>query len=415
MELSVIIVSYNVSDYLVQCLNSLVQALQPFDKESEVWIVDNASTDSSRTAVREWMIQHPDFPLKWIGNADNVGFGRANNQAVQQASGRFLLFLNPDTVISDEVLEACRDKMHSDPQCGAIGVRMLNAEGRFLPESKRGFPDPFTSFCKLTRLYRLFPNVKRMNHYYLPWLNEHEEQQVEVLAGAFMYVRRTESLDQEGYFDERFFMYGEDIDLSYRITRSHTYHCTYLPIPILHYKGESTDATSLHHIRVFYGAMELFHQKYYRHSLATPFVWLGVRAATILAAAKQKISAARKLKNRCRKAEKPLPLFCLFTSTPTAVLPALSPGARHELCLFPAVPLDYASVAECILPQLREKRDRTVHLVWDMKAYRYSAVLDFLNSGAWHWLQTAAAESGNRLLIAFASGRNPLIVVTEAR
>ena len=415
MELSVVIVNYNVKSYLLQCLNSLVQALKPFGAEAEVLVVDNASADSSEEAVEEWKRSYPDFPLTWIANRENVGFGRANNQAVQHyASGRFLLFLNPDTVVSAEVLAACRKKMHADPQCGGIGVRMLNAQGRFLPESKRGFPSPFASFCKLTRLYRLFPRVHSMNRYYLSWLSDREEQRVEVLAGAFMYVRRTAELEREGYFDERFFMYGEDIDLSYRIGLASSY-CAYLPLPILHYKGESTDGDSLRYIRIFYGAMELFQEKYYGRSFSSLFLWAGIRLATALAAAKWFVSTVCLGKKRRRKAEKVPQLFCVFAAEEQAACSYIPGRPEDEIGVFPPVALDYAPVAEKLFPLLRDKGKRNVHIVLDMKAYSYGAALDFLNSQAWELLRRKVVDGGSGLQIAFISGREPMVVVADGK
>ena len=257
MDLSVIIVNYNVKFFLEQCLESLFQSFAS-DEKAEVFVVDNASTDDSENYI---LSRIKDSRLSWIANKENVGFGRANNQAVRLATGKFLLFLNPDTIVTPKALYAARSYMRKDRSCGAVGMRLLNANGFFLPESKRGFPDPFTSFCKITRLYRLFPYWHRLNRYYLSWLSEDEPQNVDVLPGAFMYVRRTEKLEEEGYFDERFFMYGEDIDLSVRIARTH--RNIYIPEPILHYKGESTNHESAHYIKVFYEAMQLFQQKYY--------------------------------------------------------------------------------------------------------------------------------------------------------
>lgn len=257
MDLSVIIVNYNVKFFLEQCLESLFQSFAP-DEKAEVFVVDNASTDDSES----YILSHiKDSRLHWIANKENVGFGRANNQAARLSTGKFLLFLNPDTIVTPEALHAARSCMRKDLSCGAIGMRLLNANGLFLPESKRGFPDPFTSFCKITRLYRLFPRWHRLNRYYLSWLSENEPQVVDILPGAFMYVRRTKKLEEETYFDERFFMYGEDIDLSVRIARTHKN--IYIPEPILHYKGESTNHESAHYIKVFYEAMQLFQQKYY--------------------------------------------------------------------------------------------------------------------------------------------------------
>lgn len=414
MELSVVIVNYNVRRYLRQCLESLRAALRPFGAGAEVWVVDNASADSSRAFIEEWRrAECPDFPLHWIDNAENVGFARANNQAVQRASGRFLLFLNPDTVVSPEVLERCRRKMALDPLCGGIGVKMLNARGRFLPESKRGFPDPWASFCKLTGVYRLFPRVRSMNRYYMSWLSEGEEQRVEVLAGAFMYVRRTPVLDAEGYFDERFFMYGEDIDLSYRIGRG-TAYCAYLPEPILHYKGESTDSSSFRYTRVFYQAMELFLDKYYGRSLSALLLRAGIRLVAAAAAAKWLVSAAGNRKKRSRKPGKALQLFWILSARASEVAQAVSPEEGDVLFLSEPLPLgDGAVLAGKLRPRLEQ--GVRVHLVLDTEHYGYGEALSFLGSPAWQGLQRVVAGEGGTLCMAFASGREPSVVIAEER
>jgi len=272
MKLSILIVNYNVKYYLEQCLQSVFTALDALTTSAEVLVADNASTDGSEAYI---LARFPTKPIHWIANRTNVGFGRANNQLLAQATGEHILFLNPDTLITSEVLENSMRFLDEHAKCGALGVKMLNGRGEFLRESKRGFPDPWTSFFKITRLYKLFPRNKRMGRYYFSWLSEDEIHEVDVLAGAYLYVRRKAltdsseiySFDENGIerkegFDERFFMYGEDIDLSVRIQRA-GWENYYLPTPILHYKGESTSYQSLHYVERFYEAMNLFQQKYY--------------------------------------------------------------------------------------------------------------------------------------------------------
>jgi GT2 family glycosyltransferase len=257
MKISIVIVSYNVKYVLEQCLYAVRAAANGL--EIEIFVVDNNSTDDSVTYLR------PTFPeVIFIVNNDNTGFAKANNQAMRQCQGEYILLLNPDTVIGEDSLNNLCRFMDEHPQAGAAGVKMLNAHGAFLPESKRSFPSPRVSFCKLFGLSKLFPHSRRFASYSLPYLNPDKQHQVDVLAGAFMFLRH-EALKQTGLFDESFFMYGEDIDLSYRITLG-GYQNYYIPERILHYKGESTKKGDKKYLHAFYDAMSIFYKKYYPHS-----------------------------------------------------------------------------------------------------------------------------------------------------
>ncbi len=254
MKLSVIIVNYNVKYFLEQALLSVRRAGRNISLE--VWVVDNNSVDDSVTMVRE------KFPeVKVIANEGNPGFSIANNQAIRQAQGEYILLLNPDTVVEEDTFEKCIAFMDERPKVGGLGVRMIDGSGGFLPESKRGFPTPWVAFAKTFGLSKLFPGSPVFNHYHLGYLDENETHEVEVLAGAFMWLRRT-VLDEIGLLDETFFMYGEDIDLSYRIVKA-GYQNYYFPATtIIHYKGESTKKGSLNYVRTFYKAMIIFAQKH---------------------------------------------------------------------------------------------------------------------------------------------------------
>ena len=256
MKLSVVIVNYNVKHFLELCLCSLFRAIDQLP--AEVFVVDNASTDGSR----EYLI--PRFPeVHFIANKENVGFARANNQAIALSRGEYVLLLNPDTVVGENVITDCLHFMDAHPAVGGAGVKMITGDGTFLPESKRGFPAPMTSLYKFTGLSKLFPYSRCLGKYHLRYLNENESHSIDVLAGAFMLLRK-ETLDKCGLLDEDFFMYGEDIDLSYRITEA-GYENHYLPFPIIHYKGESTKKDSFKYVRVFYEAMIIFFRKHYPH------------------------------------------------------------------------------------------------------------------------------------------------------
>ncbi|GHT72584.1 hypothetical protein AGMMS50262_01700 [Bacteroidia bacterium] len=256
MKLSIVIVNYNVKYFLEQCLESVLKAVQ--DLSVEIFVVDNRSSDGSLDYLQ------PKFPqVRFIANEENVGFSRANNQAIRLAQGEYILLLNPDTVIGEQTLVRVCDFMDKHPEAGGLGVKMLDGYGQFLPESKRGFPSPWNSFCKMSGLSVLFPKSKIFGKYHLRYLDENSVHEVEVLAGAFMLLRKT-VLDRVGLLDEGFFMYGEDIDLSYRIRQS-GYKNYYFPEPIVHYKGESTKKNSKY-VRIFYNAMLIFYNKHYAHA-----------------------------------------------------------------------------------------------------------------------------------------------------
>ena len=255
MKISIVIVNYNVEYFLEQCLNSVRRALQGV--EGEVFVVDNNSVDGSLKMLSQ---KFPD--VKVIANKENVGFSRANNQAIRVSTGEYVLLLNPDTVIEDDTLTKCIAFMDAHPDAGGLGVKMVDGKGNFLPESKRGLPTPAAAFYKMFGLAKLFPHSKRFARYYMGHLSNDETNEVEILAGAFMMMRR-ETLDKVGLLDETFFMYGEDIDLSYRITQG-GYKNYYFPeTRIIHYKGESTKKTSVNYVFVFYKAMEIFAKKHF--------------------------------------------------------------------------------------------------------------------------------------------------------
>ncbi|MCB9081355.1 MAG: glycosyltransferase [Lewinellaceae bacterium] len=255
VDVSVIIVNYNVRYFLEQALLAVRKASQGLSVE--VWVVDNQSADDSVAMVRE---KFPEVNL--IANSRNVGFSQANNQAIRAAGGRYVLLLNPDTVIEEKTLLQCLTFMDEHPEAGGLGVRMIDGAGVFLPESKRGFPAPFVAFCKAFGLSRLFPRSRLFNRYHLGFLDEDQTHPVDVLSGAFMWLRHS-VLTEIGLLDEQFFMYGEDIDLSYRIKQAGFENYYYPATTIIHYKGESTRKGSLNYVRVFYQAMILFAQKHF--------------------------------------------------------------------------------------------------------------------------------------------------------
>ncbi len=266
MQVSVIIVNYNVRYFLEQALYA-VQAAGAL-VQTEIIVIDNASTDGSREYLSG------KFPeVKFIWSTQNLGFGKANNEALQYATGEFVLFLNPDTIIAEESLLKCYNHFSQNEKCGALGVHMIDGSGHFLPESKRGLPFVKASFFKMVGLSKLFPENRSFSSYYAAHVAENKTAPVEVLSGAFMMMRMPLAKKLEG-FDEDYFMYGEDIDLSYRIVKSGWENHYLAETTILHFKGESTSKQSADYRKHFYGAMKLFVQKHYKKPGATVLKWL---------------------------------------------------------------------------------------------------------------------------------------------
>ena len=264
MKLSIVIVNYNVRYFLEQALHSVYNAISNI--KAEVFVVDNASSDESVQMVKS------KFPnVKLIVNQDNTGFSVANNQAIRKAAGEYILLLNPDTLVKEDTFAKCMEFMDNKPKVGGLGVKMIDGSGKFLPESKRGFPSPSVAFFKTFGLARLFPKSKIFNKYHLGYLDKNKSWEVDVLAGAFMLLRKS-VLDQIGLLDERFFMYGEDIDLSYRIQKAGFQNYYFADTTIIHYKGESTKKGDLNYVKTFYNAMILFAKKHFTGSLASAFI-----------------------------------------------------------------------------------------------------------------------------------------------
>ena len=246
-KISIVIVSYNVCQLLDECLQSVGRALEGID--GDIYVVDNNSTDDTVGKLT------PRYPqVHFITNQENVGFARANNQAIRQSQSEYVLLLNPDTVVYEPTIRECIAFLDSHPEAGGAGVRMLTREGTPAPESRRAIPTPWVSFLKMLGFTRRY----YMSH--LPW---DEPCRIEVISGAYCMLRR-KALDQVGLLDEDFFMYGEDIDLSYRLLKG-GWQNWYLPQDIIHYKGGSTRKTSYRYVHVFYQAMLIFFRKHYGH------------------------------------------------------------------------------------------------------------------------------------------------------
>lgn len=281
MKLSIIIVNYNVKFFLEQCLLSVEKAAQ--GQQVEIVVVDNNSVDGSVEMVKE---RFPGIIL--IENKNNTGFAFANNQGIRESEGEYVLLLNPDTVVEEDTFGKIIRFMDAHPDAGGLGVHMIDGKGNFLPESKRGLPSPDVAFYKIFGLSALFPKSKTFGRYHLGYLDKNKTHEVDVLSGAFMLIRKS-VLDKVGLLDESFFMYGEDIDLSYRITKG-GYKNYYFPeTRIIHYKGESTKKSSINYVIVFYKAMKIFAEKHFSLKNARLFsllinIAIYLRAAAAIAA-----------------------------------------------------------------------------------------------------------------------------------
>lgn len=262
MKISVVIVNYNVKYYVGQCIDSVRRALQGID--SEIIVVDNHSRDGSVDYLSK--IEG----VRIIESGHNLGFSKANNIAIRQSTAEYVLMLNPDTIVAEDAIRMIIDFADSHPHAGGIGVRMHNDWGTTARESRRGLPSPMTSFYKIIGLSKRLPQHRKYGRYYMGWLPWDSPSRIEVVSGACFLVRR-KALDEVGLMDEDYFMYGEDIDLSYRLLKS-GWENWFVPADIIHYKGESTQKTSFNYVHVFYNAMLIFMRKHYSH-LSWLIIW----------------------------------------------------------------------------------------------------------------------------------------------
>ncbi len=273
LKLSVVIVNYNVKYFLELCLSSVYRSVRKLAGEyypfcAEIWVVDNNSTDGSIDMVRA------KFPeVRIIANTQNKGFSFANNQAINQTEAEYILLLNPDTVVGENSFASMLHFMDEHPEAGGLGIKMIDGKGNFLPESKRGLPTPEVAFYKVSGLSALFPKTKIFGRYHLGFLSKNKDHKIEVLSGAAMLLRKS-ALAVSGNLDEDFFMYGEDIDLSYRITKAGFKNYYYAGTSIIHYKGESTKKSSINYVFVFYKAMIIFARKHFAKKNANLFAFL---------------------------------------------------------------------------------------------------------------------------------------------
>jgi GT2 family glycosyltransferase len=281
MDLSVIIVNYNVRQFLENALASTYRAMEGL--QGEVFVVDNASDDGSIEMVKT------KFPhVLLIENQANVGFAKANNAALKQAKGRYVLLLNPDTIVQEDTFKVMIRFFDENPDAGLAGCKILNPDGTFQLPCRRSFPTPWVAFTKIFGLSTLLPKSKLFGKYNLTYLNEDETYEVDAVSGSLMFLRR-EAYEKVGGLDESFFMYGEDLDWCYRISKS-GYKVYYIhSTKIIHFKGESTRRSEIDEIRTFYQAMQLFVEKHFSTSV---FIEVFLTIAIVLRAALAMVTKA---------------------------------------------------------------------------------------------------------------------------
>ena len=386
MKLSVIIVNYKVKHYLEQCLRSVAEASRGI--AVEVIVVDNASGDGSVEYLRE---RFPDVTI--IASEENLGFARANNLAIRNSHGQYVLLLNPDTIVAEDTFRDFIGFMDSTPDAGGCGAYMLHTDGSFAPESRRGLPTPFVAFCKMSGLASLFPKSRTFGRYYMRYLNENEVNRIEIMSGAFMFLRR-DALDKAGLLDEDFFMYGEDIDLSYRILKA-GYNNYFLPSRILHYKGESTVKSSYRYVHTFYRAMELFFNKHYAHYsilLSLP-IKLAIWGRAMLA------YAGNQFKHRNELTQHLHPINCLVignseaTEQVRAILTSLYGNCRHTFVTGNSESLPQGHLSEGISLEGYDT------VVYDTGAYNYGTILELLSREGTKRLSLGTYSADTRILI----------------
>ena len=268
LDLSIIIVNYNVKEFLQNLIHSIERASTNISKE--IIVIDNASEDGSTDVLKE---KFPSVIL--IDNKINVGFGKANNQGLKIAKGKYILFINPDCVVSEDTFDKMISFFEAHPECGLAGCKILNSDGTLQLACRRSFPGPWTSFTKVTGLSTLFPGSKIFARYNLTYLDENKTYEVDAISGSFMMIKKS-VYEKIGGFDDEFFMYGEDLDLCYRVQKNGDKVFYVHDTQIIHYKGESTKRSNLDETKVFYDAMHLFVKK---HLSSFPVVELILRSA----------------------------------------------------------------------------------------------------------------------------------------
>ena len=373
MTLSVVIVSYQVRYYLAQCLDSLNRALEGMD--GEVIVVDNHSSDDTVPYIRKH------YPwVRLIANNHNLGFARANNIALNLAQGKYILFVNPDVVVSENALKDCVCYLSEHDDAGALGVCMLNRDCSRALESRRGVPTPLTAFYKMSGLCGLYPKSHRLGRYYMGWLPWDFPVEIEIVSGAFTMMRTAVMRQMAGY-DEEYFMYGEDIDLSYRLLKA-GYKNYYLPIQILHYKGESTHKSSFRYVHVFYEAMLIFLQKHFGQlsALLTIPIKVAIYAKAFSALLTMSVHKIKKMLGFTIRPGRKQPVYvCVGEQTMLDRCKAKIEEKVYEGIYIQGNSTTLEDGHTTILEQLLTNyHDRDVVVVYDTASYLYNNVFEIL-------------------------------------
>lgn len=389
MKLTVVIVNYNVRHYLEQCLLSLQKALE--NLEAEVYVVDNHSKDGSVEYLQ------PRFPsVTFITSQHNLGFARANNIAIRQSDSQYVLLLNPDTIVTPEAISRSLAFMDEHPEAGALGLKMLRTDGSAAKESRRGLPTPLTAFYKMTGLCERFPNHPKLGKYYMSYLPWDAPCEIEVVSGAYCMLRR-ETLSQVGLLDEDYFMYGEDIDLSYRILKG-GWKNWYIPEHILHYKGESTQKSSFRYVHVFYDAMLIFFRKHYAH--ASLFFTIPIKAAiygkALVELCRMQLSRARRSMGFVSKRASQ-PAYYVFIGT------AQHLDTCRQLANAKGLDAQFVEGNEESLPEghlnMSLPSERDVYVVYDIEAYRFQSIFRIFSSRPVEWVAMGTFLPEERIII----------------
>ena len=336
--------------------------------ETEVFVVDNHSKDDSVEYLSDR------FPkVNFIASNHNLGFSRANNVAIRQSEGEYVLLLNPDTVVGENVIKETLRFMDEHPDAGGAGVKMLKTDGNVAMESRRGLPTPMTSFYKMSGLGARYPQSRRFGHYYMSYLPWDEASRIEVISGAYFMLRRS-ALDKIGLLDEDFFMYGEDIDLSYRLLKG-GFTNWYLPLQILHYKGESTQRSSFRYVHVFYEAMLIFFRKHYGHMslLITAPIKFAIYMKATAALISMQMRRVRKSLGFIHNSRKSFPLYVFIGSRKTI-------GQCRQLAKRKGLDARFVEGDAHRLPEGHKGMDlpktMPVNVVYDTDAYRIEDIFN---------------------------------------
>lgn len=391
LKLSIIIVSYNVKYYLEQCLNSVRRAIDGID--AEVFVVDNHSRDGSVS-----YLHHRFSWVNFIENSHNTGFARANNIAIRQSAGDYVLLLNPDTIVGEHVLTDAISFMDEHEHCGSLGVHMVNPDGTDAMESRRGIPTPMTAFYKMTGLCTRYPDNRRLAHYYLSYLPWDLPSQIEIVSGAFCMLRRS-ALQQVGLLDEDYFMYGEDIDLSYRLIKA-GFENWYLPVKIIHYKGESTRKSSFKYVHVFYNAMLIFFRKHFSYLgffISMP-IKMAVIGKAILALLSQQCRLAVKSLGLLRSRH-PEDALYLFLGSDRALAQCRGLARRKGLSGV------FIKASEDLMPEGHEaylaqmSGYKSVCVVYDVDSYSYETIIELFNANSVRGVVLGTYSSRSKTII----------------